>query len=94
MHDGYIPLVSHTLLWWYVQDADEAGAPEEAGEGEATKEKGEKDVYDTMLTQGEIQEAVIDVNTTVKRQEAEAKCELVLLTSDVIRNLLTVRILP
>lgn len=39
----------------------------------------ERDVYDTMLTQGEIQEGVSDVNTAVKKQEAEEKCESPLL---------------
>lgn len=35
----------------------------------------EKDVYDTMLTHGEIQDGVDNVNTAVKREEAEAKCK-------------------
>lgn len=36
----------------------------------------EKDVYDFMLTQGEIQAGVNDINTAVKREIAEAKSEL------------------
>ena len=36
----------------------------------------EKDVYDFMLTQGEIQAGVDDINTAVKREIAEAKSEL------------------
>ena len=46
---------------------------------EKTETVKEKDVYDTMLTQGEIQEGVNDVNTAVKKQEAEEKCESSLL---------------
>ena len=46
---------------------------------EKTETVKEKDVYDTMLTQGEIQEGVNDVNTAVKKQEAKEKCESSLL---------------
>lgn len=42
--------------------------------GEVGDEK-EKDIYDVMLTQAEIQEGVNDVNVTVKKEEAEIKCE-------------------
>ena len=35
----------------------------------------EKDVYDFMLTQGEIQDGVDNINTAVKREIAQAKSE-------------------
>lgn len=43
--------------------------------GEGDDDTQEKDVYDTMLTRGEIQDGVESVNTTVKREEAEEKCK-------------------
>ena len=46
------------------------GAKEEKKEKEKEKER---DVYDMMLTQAEIQEGVDDVNTMVKKQEAEER---------------------
>ena len=36
----------------------------------------ERDVYDTMLTRTQIQDGVDSVNTTVKREEAEAKSKI------------------
>lgn len=44
------------------------------GDGEEDDSK-EKDVYDTMLTQSEIQDGVDSVNVAVKKEEAEAKCK-------------------
>ena len=35
----------------------------------------ERDVYEYMLTRDQIQKGVTDVNTTVKAEIAEAKCE-------------------
>ena len=40
----------------------------------------EKDVYDFMLTQEEIQDGVDNVNTAVKREIAQAKSEFILLS--------------
>lgn len=36
----------------------------------------ERDVYEYMLTRDQIQKGVADVNSTVKAEIAEAKCEL------------------
>ena len=49
------------------------GALQDTEETEEGGETRERDVYDTMLTQAEIQEGVDDVNTMVKKQEAEAR---------------------
>ena len=39
-------------------------------------DESERDVYEFILTQGEIQDQINHVNTCVKREIAEAKCEL------------------
>lgn len=44
-----------------------------------TVEDAERDVYDYMLTQAEIQGGVNDVNAAVNREIAEAKCKSILL---------------
>lgn len=48
----------------------------------------ERDVYEYMLTQDQIQKGVKDVNTTVQAEIAEAKCEYCcMLVGDSVRQL-------
>ena len=35
----------------------------------------ERDVYDTILTQAELQKGVMDVNTVVAKEEEASKCK-------------------
>ena len=61
-----------------LQAKREKASRNQAGDGEGDQEEGgeankERDVYDTMLTQVEIQKEVEGVNTAVKREEAEAR---------------------
>lgn len=58
----------------------------QGGEGEGEEGAEEKDVYDTMLTQTEIQDGVDSVNTTVKKEEAEAKRESGPAATEVFNN--------
>ncbi len=63
--DRYQTLLLHAKREKTTRNQDGTQEDEEAAK--------EKDVYDSMLTQSEIQEGVADVNTAVKREEAEAK---------------------
>ena len=53
--------LTHTLTLYWLQNG--------------TVEDAERDVYEYMLTQAEIQGGVNDVNAAVNREIAEAKCK-------------------